>query len=71
MADSDNNDDDDDKQQQAEFLMSKMRRTKRLLSQIPLPSTGLILRQLPGGNVITTPVRKRRTVSEQINRHDR
>jgi hypothetical protein len=69
MADSD--DTNDDEQQQAEFLMSTMRRTKRLLSQIPLPSTGLILRQLPGGNVTIDPVRKRRTVSEQINPHDR
>jgi hypothetical protein len=58
-------------QKQSEFPMSTIGRTKRLLSQIPLPSTGLILRQSPGSNVTVAPVRKRRTVSEQINRHDR
>jgi hypothetical protein len=63
--------DNDDKQKHEEFPMSTMGRTKRLLSQIPLPSSGLILRQLPGGNVTVAPVRKRRTVSEQVNRHDR
>jgi hypothetical protein len=63
--------DDNDEEQQAELAMSTMRRTKRLLSQIPLPSQGLILRQLPGGNVTLAPVRKRRTASEQINPHDR
>ena len=54
-----------------EIPLSSMRRTKRLLSQIPLPSTGLMLRQLPGGTITTVPVRSRRTASEQINRHDR
>jgi len=68
MADNNEN---DDEQQHEEFPMTTMGRTKRLLSQIPLPSTGLILRQLPGGNVTVSPVRKRRTVSEQVNRHDR
>jgi hypothetical protein len=61
----------DDEQEQTEIPRSSMRRTKRLLSQIPLPSTGLILRQLPGGNITIAPVRKRRTASEQINQHDR
>jgi len=70
MAENNNNDDDDE-QQQVEFAMPTMRRTKRLLSHIPLPSTGLILRQSPGSNVTVAPVRKRRTVSEQVNRHDR
>jgi hypothetical protein len=65
------NNENDDIQQHEEFPMSTMGRTKRLLSQIPLPSTGLLLRQLPGGNVTVVPVRKRRTVSEQVNRHDR
>ena len=63
--------DDIDEQEENEFPLSTMRRTKRLLSQIPLPSHGLMLRQLPGGNMTITPVRKRRTASEQINRHDR
>ncbi len=63
--------DDNNEQEQVELTMSTMRRTKRLLSQIPLPSTGLILRQLPGGNITAAPVRKRRTVSEQVNPHDR
>jgi hypothetical protein len=68
-----NNDDNNDGEEQLGELppMSTMRRTKRLLSQIPLPSTGLILRQLSGGNITVTPVKKRRTVSEQINPHDR
>lgn len=62
---------DDDEQNDKEIPLTTMRRTKRLLSQIPLPSNGLILRQLPGGNITMVPVRKRRTASEQINRHDR
>ncbi|CAF0761561.1 unnamed protein product [Adineta steineri] len=65
------NDDNDNYRQQSEFPMTTMGRTKRLLSQIPLPSTGLILRQLPGGNVTIAQIKKRRTVSEQINPHDR
>ena len=65
-----NNNDDDD-QRQFENAMSTIRHKKRLFSQIPLPSTGLILRQLPGGNVTIDPVRKRRTASEQVNIHDR
>ncbi|CAF2535717.1 unnamed protein product [Rotaria sp. Silwood2] len=60
-----------DEQQQTEFAMSTMRHKKRLKSQVQLPSTTLIIRQLPGGNVTIAPVRKRRTASEQINRHDR
>lgn len=68
MADEIDNDDEHD---DMEIPLSTMRRTKRLLSQIPLPSNGLMLRQLPGGNVTMVPVRKRRTASEQINRHDR
>ncbi|CAF3386050.1 unnamed protein product [Rotaria sp. Silwood1] len=67
MADND----DDGEQQQIEFTMSMIRHKKRLKSQVQLPSTTLFLRQLPGGNVTVAPVRKRRTVSEQINRHDR
>jgi hypothetical protein len=63
--------DDNDEEQPAELAMSTMRRTKRLLSQIPLPSQDLILRQLPGGSVTLLPLRKRRTASEQINPHDR
>jgi hypothetical protein len=62
---------DDDGQEKIEIPMRPMRRTKRRLSQIPLPSTGLILRQLPGGNITIAPVIKRRRASEQINRHDR
>lgn len=61
----------DKEQQQMEFSMSTRRRTKRLLSQIPLPSAGLGLRQIPGSNITGPPVRKRRTVSEQINPHER
>ncbi|CAF2787942.1 unnamed protein product [Rotaria sp. Silwood2] len=60
-----------DEQQQTEFAMSTMRHKKRLKSQVQLPSTTLIIRQLPGGNATIAPVRKRRTASEQINRHDR
>lgn len=67
MADNNN----DDEQLQAEFSLAKSRRAKRLFSQIPLPSTGIILRQLPGSNVTVAYARKRRTVSEQVNRHDR
>jgi len=65
---SDNN---DEKDKSIEDSSSAMRRTKRLLSQIPLPSNGLMLRQLPTGNATIVPVRKRRTVSEQVNRRDR
>ncbi|CAF1321103.1 unnamed protein product [Adineta ricciae] len=64
-------DENDDKLPAIEFPTTTMGRTKRLLSQIPLPSNGLILRQLPGGNVTIGPVRKRRTASEQFNTLDR
>lgn len=63
--------DDIDEQDEIELPLSTMRRTKRLLSHIPLPSNGLMLRQLSTGNAAMNPVRKRRTASEQINRHDR
>jgi len=62
MANSDKNND---------FPVSTIGCTRRLLWQIPLPSTGLTLRQSYGSNVTIAPVRKRRTVSEQVNRHDR
>ncbi|CAF0723463.1 unnamed protein product [Rotaria sordida] len=62
---------DSNDEQQIEFAMSTIRHKKRLKSQVQLPSTALIVRQLPGGNVTVTPVRKRRAVSEQINQHDR
>ena len=64
-------DENDDKLPAIEFPITTMGRTKRLLSQIPLPSNGLILRQIPGGNVTIGPVRNRRTVSEQFNTPDR
>ncbi|CAF3319379.1 unnamed protein product [Rotaria socialis] len=62
---------DEQQQQQNEHTTSTMRFKNRLKSQVLLPSTGLILRQLPGGNVTVTPIRKRRTASEQITRYDR
>ncbi|CAF1593871.1 unnamed protein product [Rotaria magnacalcarata] len=68
MAD---NDDEQQQQQQNELTTSTMRFKNRLKSQVLLPSTVLILRQLPGGNVTVIPIRKRRTASEQINQHDR
>lgn len=64
-------DDENDTVAAMEIPLSPRRRTRRLLSQIPLPSNGLMLRQSPGGNVTIVPVRKRRTVSEQVNPHDR
>ncbi len=48
-----------------------MKNKRRHLSQTPIPSNGLILKKLSEGFITVSATRKRRTVSEQINRHDR
>ncbi len=51
--------------------MLNINNQRRHLSQIPIPSHGLILKKSPEGFRTVSAMRKRRTVSEQINRHDR
>jgi hypothetical protein len=43
----------------------------KTISQTPIPSHGLTLKKLSEGHLIVSAIRNRRTVSEQINRHDR
>lgn len=63
--------DNKNEHRRSEPATSTMRFKKRLKSQVLLPSTVLTLRQIPGGKLAVSPVRKRRTASEQVNRHDR
>jgi hypothetical protein len=61
----------DDDQRQEMISMSGMRHKRRHMSQIPTPSHGLILKQVPEGYITMSAVRKRRMLSEQISLHDR
>jgi len=63
--------DDDDDQRQEMISMSGMRHKRRHMSQIPIPSDGLILKQVPEGYITMSAVRKRRILSEQISHRDR
>jgi hypothetical protein len=61
-----------DEQQQPEISPRLIRKNKRrYLSQTPVPSHGLSLKKLSEGYITISDMRYRRTVSEQINRHDR
>ena len=54
-----------------EMITPVSRYQNRLFSQVPIPPSGLMLRQFyedPTGNFAT---RKRRAASEQVNRRDR
>ena len=44
---------------------------RRHFSQIPISSNDFILKKSPQGYKTICSIRNRRTVSEQINRHDR
>ena len=44
---------------------------RRHLSQIPIPSSGLIIEESAEGHLAVLNVRKRRTFSEQISPYDR
>ena len=57
--------------EQCRKLNSSISTRKRQLSHVPLPSNGLFVNQSPEGCIAISPTRKRRTVSEQIDLHDR
>ncbi|CAF0876985.1 unnamed protein product [Adineta ricciae] len=57
--------------EQCRKLNSSISARKRQLSHVPLPSNGLLVKQSPEGWAAISPTRKRRTVSEQIDLHDR
>ncbi|CAF3379504.1 unnamed protein product [Rotaria sp. Silwood1] len=62
---------DTHEQQQETNLISIMRHKQRHFSQAPIPSNNLILNQLSGDYIPKDAVRKRRTLSEQVNQYDR
>ncbi len=63
----------ENEQQQEEIssMLTTNNPKRRNLSQTPIPSTGLILKKLSHGYITVPAIRNRRTVSEQINHHDR
>ncbi|CAF3429128.1 unnamed protein product [Rotaria socialis] len=61
----------DEQEQHESGLIPLLKHERRHFSQISMPSNGLILKKLPGGYITVGAVRKRRTLSEQVNRYDR
>ncbi|CAF5118151.1 unnamed protein product, partial [Rotaria magnacalcarata] len=61
----------DAEEQHESGLIPLLKHERRHFSQVPTPSNGLILKKLPGGYITVVAVRKRRTLSEQVNRYDR
>ena len=57
--------------EQRRKLTSSISTRKRQLSHVPLPSKGLLVKQSPEDYAAMSPTRKRRTVSEHIDVHDR
>ncbi|CAF3593611.1 unnamed protein product [Rotaria sordida] len=70
MAENDTH--EQQQQQQRETSVTSINRPQRRhFSQTPIPSNDIILKELSGNYIPIDAIRKRRTLSEQVNRYDR